>query len=590
MSPSNAKLSSTYDPKQVESRWYTYWMEQKLSQADPSSGKQPFTIMIPPPNVTGQLHIGHALDNSMQDIIIRWQRMSGRDALWMPGTDHAGIATQAKLEEELAKEDLTKHDLGREKFLERIWEWKEKYGSRIVEQLRILGASCDWSRERFTLDEGLSRAVRETFVRYYHQGLIYRGTYIVNWCSHCQTVISDIEVDHEERQGVLYYLRYPLKDSSTTAPEYITVATTRPETILGDVAVAVHPEDTRYRHLIGREAILPFLERSLPIIGDTSVDPAFGTGCVKITPGHDLNDYEMGQRHNLPQINILNKDGTLNNQAGPYQGMDRFACRLKILTDLQALDLLVKTEEHILNLGECSRCDTVIEPLVSEQWFVRMKPLAEPAMASVVEGRISFVPERFARTYLNWMENIRDWCISRQLWWGHRIPAWTCPQGHYTVSMEDPTCCATCGSSELTQDPDVLDTWFSSALWPFSTLGWPEETPDYIRYYPTDVLVTGYDLISFWIARMIFSGVHFTGTEPFKTLVIHGMVRDSQGRKMSKSLNNGVDPAEVVEQYGADALRFMLIHGSAPGNDMRVSQERLESARNFANKIWNAAR
>ncbi|MCL2548361.1 MAG: valine--tRNA ligase [Symbiobacteriaceae bacterium] len=583
---SATNMATAYDPKLVESKWYAYWMEQGFSQADSASGKKPFTIVIPPPNVTGQLHMGHALDNAIQDILIRWRRMSGDDALWVPGTDHAGIATQAKLEEEIAKEGLTRHDLGREGFLARVWDWKEQYGSRIVEQLRMMGASCDWSRERFTLDEGCSKAVRESFVRYYERGLIYRGTYIVNWCPHCMTVISDIEVDHEERAGRLYYIKYPLASGNG----FITVATTRPETMLGDVAVAVHPTDERYRHLIGQEAILPLMERVIPIIADATVDPAFGTGCVKITPGHDPNDFEMGLRHNLPQIAVMAKDATMNENAGIYQGMERMACRARILQDLQEQGLMDKIEEHHHSVGTCSRCDAVIEPLVSEQWFVKMKPLAEPAIAAVREGRLRFVPERYGRTYLNWMENIRDWCISRQLWWGHRIPAWTCPEGHRTVAIEDPACCSTCGSTQLTQDPDVLDTWFSSALWPFSTLGWPETTPDLKRYFPTDVLVTGYDIISFWVARMIFSSLEFMGREPFHTVVIHGMVRDTQGRKMSKSLNNGIDPADIVAGYGADALRFMLIHGSAPGNDMSFQQERLEQARNFANKIWNASR
>ena len=586
MSQEISNLASAYDPKLVEKKWYALWQELELSKAGKDQSKKPFTIVIPPPNVTGQLHMGHALDNAMQDVLIRWHRMLGDDALWLPGTDHAGIATQARVEEELSKQGVSRFDIGRDSFLEHVWTWKDKYGHRISEQLKSMGASCDWSRERFTLDEGLSRAVRESFVRYYEKGLIYKGIYIVNWCPHCRTVISDIEVDHDEREGKLYYLRYPFAEGEGS----IVLATTRPETMLGDVAVAVHPEDERYKSMIGRHLRLPLIGRLIPIIADESVDPDFGTGCVKITPAHDPNDFLTGQRHNLEQINVINKDATMNENAGSYEGQERYQCRKQIIIDLEELDLIEKIDDHTHAVGTCSRCDTVIEPMISEQWFVKMEPLAKPAIEAVQNGRIKFIPERFTRTYLNWMENIRDWCISRQLWWGHRIPAWTCPEGHITVAVDDPTLCPICGSTHLEQDPDVLDTWFSSALWPFSTLGWPDKTADLERYFPTDVLVTGYDIISFWVVRMIFSSLELIDREPFHTVLIHGMVRDASGRKMSKSLNNGIDPVDIVEQYGADALRFMLLHGSAPGNDMRFQQERIESARNFANKTWNATR
>ena len=586
MSEHTTPMATAYDPSQVEQKWSAYWMEHQLQRAGLDKSKEPFTIVIPPPNVTGQLHLGHALDTTIQDIVTRWQRMQGRDALWLPGTDHAGIATQAKLEEEIAKEGLTRHDLGREKFLERVWAWKDLYGSRIAEQLRRMGASCDWSRERFTFDDDLAKAVRESFVRYYEQGLIYRGTYIVNWCPHCQTVISDIEVDHDDRAGHLYYLQYPLAEGEGS----VTIATTRPETMLGDVAVAVHPDDVRYKHLVGQMLVLPIVGRHIPIIADDSVDPEFGTGCVKVTPAHDPNDFAMGLKHHLPQIEVLGKDATMAEQAGVYAGMDRYDCRKQIMLDLEALGAVEKIVDHQHAVGTCSRCNAIIEPLVSEQWFVKMAPLAVPAIEAVTSGRIRFVPERFGRTYINWMENLRDWCVSRQLWWGHPIPAWTCAEGHLTVARETPTVCPVCGDTHLTQDPDVLDTWFSSALWPFSALGWPEQTEDLQRYFPTNVMMTGYDLIQFWVARMIFSSLAFMEQEPFHTVVLHGMVRDAQGRKMSKSLGNGVDPLELVENYGADAMRFMLVHGSAPGNDMRLQEDRLEGSRNFANKLWNASR
>jgi valyl-tRNA synthetase len=542
---------------------------------------------MPPPNVTGSLHLGHAMDNTLQDILTRFKRMQGYNTLWVPGTDHAGIATQAKVEEQLAKEGTSKHELGREKFLERVWAWKEEYGGTITRQLRKLGASCDWSRERFTMDEGCSRAVREVFVKLYEKGLIYRGNYIVNWCSKCHTTISDIEVEHNEREGQLWHIRYPAKDGG----EGVIVATTRPETMLGDVAVAVHPEDERYRELIGKTVILPLMDREIPIIADDYVEREFGTGAVKITPAHDVNDFEMGLRHNLEQINILNSDATINENGGKYQGLDRYEARKQVVKDLEALGYLVKVEPHTHALGECYRCSTVIEPRVSKQWFVKMKPLAEPAIKVVLDGLLEFVPERFARIYIGWLENIRDWCISRQLWWGHRIPVWYCQDcGAEICTLEDPTKCPKCGSTQLEQDPDVLDTWFSSALWPFSTLGWPEETAELKQFYPTSVLVTGRDIIFFWVARMIFMGLEFQKEVPFHEVMIHGLILDSQGRKMSKSLGNGVDPIEVINQFGADTLRFMLITGNTPGNDLRFHFEKLEATRNFLNKIWNASR
>ncbi|MHB8928157.1 MAG: valine--tRNA ligase [Bacillota bacterium] len=595
MSESEAKtapettIPSVYDPKVVEDRWYQYWLEGGWFRAEVDPAKKPYCIVIPPPNITGALHIGHALNNTVQDVLIRRRRMQGYEALWQPGTDHAGIATQVKVEEELAKEGLSRHDLGHDKFVAKVWEWKEKYNATVVKQLHKLGASCDWSRLRFTLDEGLSRAVREVFVRLYEKGLIYKGKYIVNWCPDCRTAISDIEVEHVEETTSLWHINYPLEGGGQ-----ITVATTRPETMLGDTAVAVSPKDERYTGLVGRTAILPVVGRRLPIIADEYVDPAFGTGAVKVTPAHDPNDFEMAQRHNLPAVEIIDGDGRMTAEAGSrYAGMDRLACRAALVKQLEAEGFLAKVEAYTHSVGHCSRCDTTIEPLISTQWFVRMKPLAEPAMEAVRRGDVKFVPERFARIYLNWMENIRDWCISRQLWWGHRIPAWHCQEcGKITVAREDPKKCVHCGADagRLVQEEDVLDTWFSSALWPFSTLGWPDKTPELEYFYPTDVLVTAYDIIFFWVARMIFSGVEFMGEKPFDFVLITGLIRDSEGRKMSKSLGNGIDPLEVIRDYGADALRFTLLTGNTPGNDMRFYWERVESSRNFANKIWNASR
>lgn len=580
-------IAKTYEPKQVEDRLYKEWMEKGYFHAEVDRNKKPFTIVIPPPNITGQLHMGHALDNTLQDILIRWKRMQGFCTLWLPGTDHASIATEAKIVEAMAKEGLTKEMIGREKFLERAWDWKKHYGGRIVEQLKKLGSSCDWERERFTMDEGLSRAVKEVFIRLYKKGLIYRGERIINWCPKCSTSISDAEVEYEEQQGNFWHIKYPVKDSD----EYIIIATTRPETMLGDTAVAVHPEDERYKHLVGKMVVLPLVNREIPIIADEYVEKDFGTGAVKITPSHDPNDFEVGLRHNLPQIRVMNDDATMNENAGQYQGMDRYEARKQIVKDLESQGLLIKIEEHTHNVGTCYRCSTVIEPLISKQWFVKMKPLAEPAIEIVKNGTISFVPERFSKIYFNWMENIQDWCISRQLWWGHRIPAYYCQEcGYMTVDYDMPDVCPKCGSQRIEQDPDTLDTWFSSALWPFSTLGWPDETEDLKYFYPTDVLVTGYDIIFFWVARMIFSGVEHMGKEPFKYVFIHGIVRDSLGRKMSKSLGNGIDPLEIIDKYGTDALRFALTIGNSPGNDLRFSDEKLESSRNFANKIWNASR
>ncbi|MEW8959027.1 MAG: valine--tRNA ligase [Moorella sp. (in: firmicutes)] len=583
-----AALDKVYDPKAVEEKWYRYWTEKGYFRGPlPAAGQKTFSIVMPPPNVTGSLHLGHALDNTLQDILTRWHRMRGDATLWLPGTDHAGIATQARVEEELAKEGLSKYDLGREKFLERVWAWKNEYGNRITKQLRLLGASCDWSRERFTMDAGCSRAVREVFVRLYEKGLIYRGNYIINWCPHCHTTISDIEVEHEEEAGRLWYVRYPFKDGDGG----ITVATTRPETMLGDTAVAVNPEDERYRGLIGKTVILPLVNREIPVIADSYVDPSFGTGAVKITPAHDPNDFEVALRHNLPAVTVIGKDARMTAEAGPYAGLDRYACREKIVRDLKELGLLVKVEDLTHAVGHCYRCGTVIEPLVSPQWFVRMAPLAAPAIRAAQEGRVRFIPERFTKIYLNWLENIRDWCISRQLWWGHRIPVWYCQQcGEEICAVEDPVECPACGSTALEQDPDVLDTWFSSALWPFSTMGWPENTPELETFYPTSVLVTGRDIIFFWVARMLFMGLEFMGDVPFREVLIHGLVLDAQGRKMSKSLGNGIDPMEVIDKYGADCLRFMLVTGNTPGNDLRFHPERLEGIRNFTNKIWNAAR
>lgn len=584
---SKKELSSTYDPRQVEQKWYQVWERQNYFHADVDKDKQPFCIVMPPPNVTGSLHLGHAMDNTLQDILIRWRRMQNFNTLWVPGTDHAGIATQVRVEEQLAKEGVAKHDLGREKFLERVWDWKHQYGNRITSQLRLLGASCDWDRERFTMDDGCSRAVREVFVRLYNKGLIYRGNYIINWCPKCNTTISDIEVEHQETVGNLWHLKYPLADGSG----HVVVATTRPETMLGDTAVAVHPDDERYKKLIGKKVILPILNRELPIVADEYVDPEFGSGAVKITPAHDPNDFELALRHDLPQVVVIDKDARMTKEAGPYQGLDRYECRKKIVQDLEEQGFLLETETHRHAVGHCYRCDTVIEPLVSRQWFVKMKPLAQPAIEAVKQGKTRFVPERFTKIYLGWLENIRDWCISRQLWWGHRIPVWYCQEcGEIICSTEDPAECTACGNKRLEQDPDVLDTWFSSALWPFSTLGWPENTPELAHFYPTSVLVTGRDIIFFWVARMIFMSLEFMGQVPFREVFIHGLVLDAQGRKMSKSLGNGVDPIEVIEQYGADTLRFMLVTGNTPGNDLRFHFERLEGTRNFANKIWNASR
>jgi len=580
-------IAKTYDPKQVEDRLYNEWMKKGYFHAEVDWNKTPFTIVIPPPNITGQLHMGHALDNTLQDILIRFKRMQGYAALWLPGTDHASIATEAKIVEAMAKEGLTKEAVGREKFLERAWAWKREYGGRIVEQLKKLGSSCDWDRERFTMDEGLSNAVKEVFIRLYRKGLIYRGERIINWCPKCSTSISDAEVEHEEKEGHFWHIKYPVKDSS----EYVVIATTRPETMLGDTAVAVHPEDERYRHLVGKTVILPLMNREIPVVADEYVDMEFGTGVVKITPAHDPNDFEVGLRHGLEVIKVMNDDATMNKNAGKYEGLDRYEARKRIVEDLKGLDLLVKVENHRHNVGTCYRCDTVIEPMVSMQWFVRMKPLAEPAIEVVKNGTIKFVPDRFSKIYFNWMENIQDWCISRQLWWGHRIPAYYCQDcGEMVVDYDMPDSCSACGGSRFVQDEDTLDTWFSSALWPFSTLGWPEETEDLKYFYPTNVLVTGYDIIFFWVARMIFSGMEHMKKEPFKYVLIHGLVRDAQGRKMSKSLGNGIDPLEVIDQYGTDALRYALTIGNSPGNDLRFSPEKIEASRNFANKIWNAFR
>ncbi|NLB88149.1 MAG: valine--tRNA ligase [Syntrophomonadaceae bacterium] len=580
-------LPSVYEPQNVEGKWYDYWKSNNFFAPSDDYTKKPFSIVMPPPNVTGSLHLGHALDNTLQDILIRWRRMQGYNTLWLPGTDHAGIATQAKVEESLAQEGISKYDLGREKFLEKVWEWKNLYGNRITNQLSLLGSSCDWSRERFTMDEGCSKAVREVFVNLYEKGLIYQGDYIINWCPRCNTAISDIEVEHEDSSGFLWHIKYPVEDSD----EYIVVATTRPETMLGDTGVAVHPDDERYKHLIGKYVVLPLVNRRIPIFADEYVDKEFGTGAVKVTPAHDPNDFEMGLRHNLEQIKVMTNQAIMNENAGKYEGLDRKVCREKVVEDLKAGDYLVKVEEHQHAVGHCHRCDTIIEPMISKQWFVKMKPLAKPAIEKVLNGEIKFVPERFTKIYINWMENIRDWCISRQLWWGHRIPVWYCDDcGEVICSKIDPTSCSKCESTNLRQDEDVLDTWFSSALWPFSTLGWPEKTKDLEYFYPTSVLVTGRDIIFFWVARMIFSGLEHVGEIPFRDVNIHGLILDAQGRKMSKSLGNGIDPIEVIEKYGADTLRFSLITGVTPGNDVRFHWDKVENTRNFANKIWNASR
>ena len=581
------ELAKTYDPREVEDRIYQFWLDGGYFHAEVNPEKKPYTIVMPPPNITGQLHMGHAVDNTLQDILIRWRRMQGYEALWMPGTDHASIATEAKIVEAMAKEGLRKEDIGREAFLERAWEWRRQYGGRIVQQLHKIGSSCDWERERFTLDEGCSKAVREVFVRLYEEGLIYRGERIINWCPHCHTSISDAEVEFEEQDAFFYHLRYPFADGSG----YLELATTRPETMLGDTAVAVHPDDERYRALVGKNLILPLVNKEIPVIADTYVEMDFGTGVVKITPAHDPNDFEVGLRHHLEVITVIDENGVMNEKAGRYQGMTAAECRKAIVKELEEKGYLLKVEPIKHNVGHCYRCHTVIEPLVSMQWFVKMAPLAAPAIDAVRSGKTKFVPERFDKVYFNWMENIRDWCISRQLWWGHRIPAWYCADcGEVVVSREDPTVCPKCGSHHLHQDEDTLDTWFSSALWPFSTLGWPDKTPELAYFYPTDTLVTGYDIIFFWVARMMFSGIAHMGEVPFKNVFIHGLVRDAQGRKMSKSLGNGVDPIEVIDQYGADALRFSLATGNSPGNDMRFLEEKVQSSRNFANKLWNAAR
>ena len=580
-------IPKVYDPQSFEKKWYEFWEENHLFHAEPEEGKEAFSIVIPPPNVTGQLHMGHALDNTLQDILIRWRRMQGYNTLWMPGCDHAGIATQAKVEAALRAEGTNRYELGREKFTERVWQWKEEYGSRIMYQLRTLGSSCDWARERFTMDEGCSRAVREVFVSLYEKGLIYQGTRITNWCPSCNTALSDIEVEHETEAGHLWHLRYALEDGSG----FVEIATTRPETMFGDTGIAVHPDDARYKDLVGRNVILPIVNRPMPIFADEYVDPSFGTGAVKVTPAHDPNDFEMGLRHDLPQVRVIENDGTMSEGLGKYAGLDRYECRKMLVKDLEEAGVLVSTEEHEHAVGHCSRCHTTVEPLVSKQWFVKMESLAAPAIEAVQDGRIRFVPERFTKIYVNWLENIRDWCISRQLWWGHRIPAWYCADCKETiVSREDVETCPKCGGHHLHQDEDVLDTWFSSGLWPFETMGWPEETPELKQFYPTSVLVTGYDIIFFWVARMVMMGLEFGKDIPFRHVFIHGLVRDSEGRKMSKSLGNGIDPVEVIDKYGADTLRFMLITGNTPGNDMRFYWERVEAARNFANKLWNASR
>ena len=583
----NKELAKQYDPKDVEDRIYKMWLDGKYFHAKCEEGKDTYTIVIPPPNITGQLHMGHALDNTLQDILIRFKRMQGFDTLWLPGTDHASIATEAKIVEAMKKEGITKEDIGREGFLERAWDWKRQYGGRIIEQLKKLGSSCDWDRERFTLDEGCNKAVREVFVNLYEKGLIYRGERIINWCPHCKTSISDAEVEYEEQAGHFWHLRYPFTDGSG----YLELATTRPETLLGDTAVAVNPNDERYKDLIGKELDLPIVHRKIPVVADDYVEMDFGTGVVKITPAHDPNDFEVGLRHNLPVICVMTDDAKIVDDYPKYAGLDRYEARKAIVADLEAEGALVKVEDYIHNVGTCYRCGTTVEPAVSKQWFVKMKPLATPAIDAVKNGETKFVPQRFEKVYFHWLENIRDWCISRQLWWGHRIPAWYCEEcGEITVSREDVHKCTHCGSEKIVQDPDTLDTWFSSALWPFSTLGWPDNTEDLKHYYPTNTLVTGYDIIPFWVMRMMFSGLEHTGEVPFDTVLIHGLVRDSQGRKMSKSLGNGVDPLEVIDTYGADALRFSLATGNSPGNDMRYIPERVEASRNFANKIWNAAR
>lgn len=581
------ELDKTYNPSEIEERLYQKWIDNKYFHAEVDKDKKPFTIVMPPPNITGQLHMGHALDNTLQDILIRFKRMQGYSALWQPGTDHASIATEVKIIDKLREEGIEKEDLGREKFLERAWEWKKEYGGRITSQLRKLGSSCDWDRERFTMDEGCSKAVADVFVRLYEKGYIYKGSRIINWCPVCQTSISDAEVEHVDQAGHFWHINYPLAEGDGV----IEIATTRPETLLGDTAVAVHPDDERYKDLIGKELILPLVERRIPIVADEYVDKEFGTGAVKITPAHDPNDFEVGKRHNLEEINVMNDDATINEHGGKYAGMDRYEARAAIVKDLEEQGYLVKIKDHEHNVGTHDRCKTVIEPMIKQQWFVKMEELAKPAIETLKKGTLQLVPERFDKIYLHWLENIKDWCISRQLWWGHRIPAYYCDEcGETVVAKEAPSICPKCGCTHLTQDEDTLDTWFSSALWPFSTLGWPEKTKELEYFYPTDVLVTGYDIVFFWVIRMVFSGLEYTGKTPFHTVLFHGLVRDSQGRKMSKSLGNGIDPLEVIDKYGADALRFTLVTGNAPGNDMRFYWERVEASRNFANKVWNASR
>ena len=582
------ELPKVYEPQQVENRIYQMWENSGYFRPGKDPEAKPFTIVMPPPNVTGQLHKGHAMDATLQDTLIRFKRMQGYNTLWIPGVDHAGIATQIKVEEELRKDGLTRYDLGREKFLERVWDWKHKYGNRIVEQQKKLGASCDWERARFTMDEGCSKAVREVFVSLYEKGLIYKGSRIVNWCPHCVTALSDAEVEYVDKPGHLWHLKYPIAGEEG---RFVIVATTRPETMLGDSGVAVNPNDARYQDIIGKKCILPLMNREIPIVADEYVDLEFGTGCVKMTPAHDPNDFEVGLRHNLETIRVLDDNGKVNELGGKYCGMDRYEARKAIISDLDALGLLEKTEDHQHNVGTCYRCGNDVEPIVSAQWFVKMEPLAKEAICSVKDGETKFVPERFTKNYMNWMENLHDWCISRQLWWGHQIPVWYCAEcGHMTCTREDASCCEKCGSTHIERDPDVLDTWFSSALWPFSTLGWPEKTSDLSRYYPTDVLVTGYDIITFWVSRMIVSGLEHMHQAPFHTVLIHGLVRDDKGRKMSKSLGNGIDPLEMIEKYGCDALRMNMVTGNSPGNDMRFYVERCEAMRNFANKLWNASR
>lgn len=580
-------LEKTYDPSKVEDRIYDKWLKKNYFHAEVNENKKPYTIVIPPPNITGQLHMGHALDNTLQDILIRWKRMEGYEALWQPGTDHASIATEVKIVNKMAEEGITKEDIGREGFMDRAWDWKEEYGGKIIEQLKKLGSSCDWERERFTLDEGLSDAVLEVFIKYYEKGYIYKGSKIINWCPVCQTTISEAEVEYEEKNGHFYHIKYPIVGEEG----YVKLATTRPETMLGDTAVAVNPDDERYAPLVGKKVLLPIVNKEIPIIADKYVDKEFGTGVVKITPAHDPNDFEVGLRHDLPQINVMNDDGTINENGGKFVGMDRYEARKLIVKQLKEEGFLDKVEDHTHNVGMHDRCSCVIEPLIKQQWFLKMEELAKPAIEVLKNDKLKFVPERYGKIYLHWLENIRDWCISRQLWWGHRIPAYYCKScGKTMVQKEMPDYCPDCRSENIVQDEDSLDTWFSSALWPFSTLGWPEKTPELEYFYPTDVLVTGYDIIFFWVIRMVFSALEFTGELPFNTVLIHGLVRDSKGRKMSKSLGNGIDPLEIIEKYGADALRLTLVTGNSPGNDMRFYNERVEASRNFANKIWNASR